>query len=85
VKWYSHYGNQCRDVSKKLKIEAGEMVQWLRALTALVEDPSSVPNTHMGGAQPSLILILGSLGWASKRTGHTRSAQMYIQAKHSCK
>ena len=26
---------------------AGERPQWLRALTALVEDPHSVPSTHV--------------------------------------
>ena len=26
---------------------AGEMTQWLRALAALPEDPSSIPSTHM--------------------------------------
>ena len=25
----------------------GEMAQWLRALTALSEDPGSIPSTHM--------------------------------------
>jgi hypothetical protein len=27
--------------------EAGEMAQWLRALAALAEDPSSIPSTHI--------------------------------------
>ena len=29
------------------KKKAGEMAQWLRALTVLPEDPSSIPSTHM--------------------------------------
>ena len=30
-----------------LKTRTREMVQWLRALVALAEDPGSVPSTHM--------------------------------------
>jgi hypothetical protein len=34
-------------ISKSYKVGAGEMVQWLRALTALTENLVSVPSTHM--------------------------------------
>jgi hypothetical protein len=30
-----------------LKTRTREMVQWLRALVALAEDPGSVPSVHM--------------------------------------
>ena len=33
---------------KLLLYEAGEMVQWLEVLTALLGGPSSVPSTHIG-------------------------------------
>ena len=32
---------------KKKKVGAGEMALWLRVLTALPEDPGSIPTTHM--------------------------------------
>jgi hypothetical protein len=32
---------------KELKLGAGDMAQWLRALTALSEDISSIPGNHM--------------------------------------
>ena len=32
---------------KNFKAEAGEMAQWLRALTAFPEDLSSIPRNHM--------------------------------------
>jgi hypothetical protein len=32
---------------KENNVGAGEMAQWLRALTALPEDPSSIPSNHM--------------------------------------
>jgi hypothetical protein len=32
---------------KKRKARAGEMAQWLRALTALPETLSSIPSNHM--------------------------------------
>ena len=38
-----------------LKIDtsgAGEMAQWLRALSALAEDPGSIPSTHMVAKNP---------------------------------
>ena len=31
----------------KTNFGAGEMIQWLRALTALAEEPGSIPSTHM--------------------------------------
>jgi hypothetical protein len=31
---------------------AGEMAQWLRALAALLEDPSSISSTHMTPVTP---------------------------------
>jgi hypothetical protein len=34
-------------IKKKKKIQAGEMAQKLRALTALPGVPSSIPNSHM--------------------------------------
>jgi hypothetical protein len=33
-------------------VGAGEMAQWLRALTALEEDLSLVPSMHLGSSQP---------------------------------
>ena len=37
------------EIASEIKIyyRAGEMAQGLRALTALPEDPSSIPNNHM--------------------------------------
>ena len=35
------------------------MAQWLKALAALVEDPSSVPNTHNGQLTTTCNSILG--------------------------
>jgi hypothetical protein len=32
---------------QKLKFKAGEMAQWLRALSALPEDPGLTPSSHM--------------------------------------
>jgi hypothetical protein len=33
--------------NKKSELEAGEMAQWLRALTAFPEVLSSIPSNHM--------------------------------------
>lgn len=33
---------------KSFNLEPGEMAQWLRDYTALVEDPNSIPSTHIG-------------------------------------
>jgi hypothetical protein len=42
--------------SKKNHEGAGEMAQWLRALTALPEVLSSIPSNHMvGGSQLSIM------------------------------
>lgn len=35
-----------RTVLKKLRIGAGGMPQWLKVLTALAEDPDSIPNVY---------------------------------------
>ena len=54
----THYHNSLNDalevvswyvilVKKTTDEGAGEMTQWLRALIALVEDPGSIPITHM--------------------------------------
>jgi len=34
-------------VSEDMETGAREMAQWLRALTALPEDPGSIPSAHM--------------------------------------
>jgi hypothetical protein len=39
----------------KLSWRAGEMAQWLRALTALPEVLSSISRKHNGDSQPSVI------------------------------
>jgi hypothetical protein len=47
-----------RDASvdcKDTRIRAGEMAQWLRALTALPRVLSSNPSNHMVGSQPSVM------------------------------
>ena len=36
-----------RSVFKITMVGTGEMVQWLRALAPLPEDPGSIPSTHM--------------------------------------
>ena len=38
---------KCCNENKKEKQRAGEMAQWLRALTALPEVLSSIPSNHM--------------------------------------
>lgn len=43
---------------KKCHMLAKEMAQWLRALTALLKDPSPVPSIHNG--QLSRAVTLGS-------------------------
>jgi hypothetical protein len=40
-----------------VSLGAGEIAQWLRALTALLENSGSIPYTHVG-SQPSVILVL---------------------------
>jgi hypothetical protein len=32
---------------QKIRLKAGEMAQQVRALTTLLDNPSSIPNTHM--------------------------------------
>ena len=54
---------------------AGEVVQWLRALTVLPEDTDSVPSTHMA-AQLSITPVPGDL---SDTFTHT-----YMQVKYQC-
>jgi hypothetical protein len=42
-----HKHNMQRDPESKGRMRAGEMAQWVRALTALLEVLSSNPNNHM--------------------------------------
>lgn len=60
------------------------MAQWLRVVTALTEDPHSIPRAHVvlttiysSVSKELLHLPLGSSG-----TRHTRGTQMYMKAKH---
>lgn len=52
--------------------DAGNIIQWLRALTALAEDLGLIPSPYMV-TQP----LFASVG-----NRHTSGTQMYIQAKH---
>lgn len=56
-------------------IDAGNMTQWLRALTALAEDLGLIPSPNISDSQ----LLFASMG-----NRHTSGTQMYIQAKHTC-
>ena len=49
---------------------AGAMAPCLRALVALTEDPGSIPSTHMGALQPSVIQVLGDPMPSSDLSGH---------------
>lgn len=56
----SYTASACQSVLSRQTTEwAGETVQLLRAVVALAEDQSSVPNTILGGLQ--LTSMLGSL------------------------
>jgi hypothetical protein len=62
------------------------MVQWLRALATLPEDPGLIPSKAChGSSQPSVTSILGTQCpfLTSVGTRHAHGLQIYMQAKHS--
>lgn len=63
---------------------AGKIAEWLRALSVLLEDPSSIPRTCMDGSGLPKTPLLEDpwLLLASFATRHTSSAQTSMQAKH---
>jgi hypothetical protein len=68
-----------------IKFGAGEMAQWLRALTVLKDGPGLVPSTYLGGRQAhnsSISLIPGEPVPSSASPMHACGAQTYMKAKH---
>ena len=47
---------ETRESPKVCRQESRGLERWLSPCTALVEDQSSVPRTHIGGSQPPVIL-----------------------------
>jgi hypothetical protein len=45
--WHWGWGEERKEKGREERREVGEMVQWLRALTAVPEVPSSIPSNHM--------------------------------------
>jgi hypothetical protein len=56
VKALDSINNTVQKLRKEMSIRAGEMAQWVRALTALPKVRSSIPSNHMvGGSQPPIM------------------------------
>lgn len=55
---------------------AGELAGQLNVRTALIEDPSSVPGTHLGGSQ---LQLLGIQGLRPLRASSLKSTDLYTE------
>lgn len=71
----SHTNVNCSDL--KLQQGAGETAQLLRALAALLEDPSSVPSTHVGQLP---VICNSNSGDSIPMSGLCGHLHMHIQA-----
>ena len=70
---------------KALSSGTVEMAQWLRVLTALPEDPRSVPSHSHGDSQLSVTLVLGDLipfHSQQKPPMYSKNKQIIIIKKH---
>jgi hypothetical protein len=71
------------DEKMAVKIKAAgarEMAQWLRALTALLEDLGSIPSTHPHGrSKPSEYPLLGYLTPSHRHTCRQNSSACKIK------
>jgi hypothetical protein len=66
-----------RSLVSKSKVRAGEMAHQLRAVTALLEDLSSIPNSHRW--LTTICNEAGALFWPTGRTlTHIKENTLYI-------
>jgi len=61
--------------------EAGEMVQWLRALAAFPEDSGSIPSTHMAAHSHSHLTPVPVPSSDPIGTKYSHTTHTYMQAK----